>query len=145
MQIVIGWILILFGGGLYLAQLISSINFSLAQRLGIQEKPETADILFQRSERYTAYWDLVTLLWLPLAGVLMVIDHSWWPVMSLLGGAIYFDTAGREAVKNLSFQHQGLKVGTDKVRRVFFTSYYVMAVIAVIVMAFAISALYTSI
>lgn len=74
MQINIGWILIILGGGLYLAQIISSINFPLAQRLGIQEKPETSDTLLQRSERYTAYWDLLTLLWLPVAGILMVLS-----------------------------------------------------------------------
>jgi len=138
MQIIIGWILVVFGGGLYLAQIISSINFPLAQRLGIQEKPETSDTLLQRSERYTAYWDLFTLLWLPVAGVLMVTDHQWWPVMSLIGGAIYLDTAGREAAKTLSFRHEGVKVGTDKEQRVFFASYIVMLIIAVIVILFSI-------
>ncbi len=143
MQIILGWILIIFGGGLYLVQVISSINFPLAQRLGIQEKPETSDALLQRSERYTAYWDLLTLLWLPLAGILMVTDHHWWPIMSLVGGAIYFDAAGREAVKNLSFRHEGIKVGTDMEQRVFFASYIVMAIIAIYIIVFSISALYS--
>jgi len=141
MQVIIGWILIIFGGGLYIAQIISTINFPLAQRLGIQEKAETSDSLLQRSERYTAYWDLITLLWLPLAGVLMIIDHQWWPIMSLIGGAIYFDTAGREAVKNLSFQHEGIKVGTENERRVFFASYIVMAVIAIVVIVYSLVSL----
>ena len=113
MQVVIGWVLIIIGGALYLAQIISSVNFPLAQRLGIQEKPDTSDAILQRAERYTAYWDILTLLWLPVAGILMVTDHHWWPVVSLFGGAIYLDTAGREAAKNLSFQHEGIKVGTD--------------------------------
>lgn len=138
MQVIIGWTLIIFGGALYLAQVISSINFPLAQRLGIQEKPETSDMLLQRSERYTAYWDLLTLLWLPIAGILMVTNHHLWPIMSLIGGTIYLDTAGREAVKNLSFQHEGIKVGTDKEQRVFFASYIVMAVIAIIVIMYSI-------
>lgn len=138
MQVIIGWTLIIFGGALYLAQVISSINFSLAQRLGIQEKLETSDMLLQRSERYTAYWDLLTLLWLPIAGILMVTNHHLWPIMSLIGGTIYLDTAGREAVKNLSFQHEGIKVGTDKEQRVFFASYIVMAVIAIIVIMYSI-------
>ena len=137
MQVIIGWTLIIFGGALYLAQVISSVNFQLAQRLGLQEKPETSDALLQRSERYTAYWDLLTLLWLPVAGILMVTNHHLWPVISLIGGTIYLDTAGREAVKNLSFQHEGVKVGTEKERRVFFASYIVMAVIAVIVIIYS--------
>jgi len=137
-QTIIGWTLIVFGGGLYLAQIISSINFPFAQRLGIQEKPDTSDTIIQRSERYTAYWDLLTLLWLPIAGVLMVIDHNWWPIMSLIGASIYLDTAGREAVKTLSFLHEGIKVGTNKEQQVFFSFYIAMMVIAIIVIAYSI-------
>ena len=50
MQIILGWVLIIFGGGLYLAQIVSSINFPLAQHLGIQEKAETSDTVLQRCE-----------------------------------------------------------------------------------------------
>ncbi|MCK5335668.1 MAG: hypothetical protein KAQ67_05875 [Gammaproteobacteria bacterium] len=138
MQVTIGWVLLIFGGALYVAQIISSFNFSLAQRLGIQEKAEDSDTLLQRSERYTAYWDLVTLLWLPIAGILMIINHAWWPILSLMAGAIYLDTSGREAAKTLSFRHEGIRVGTDKEQQVFFVSYIVMAVIAVIVIAYSI-------
>jgi hypothetical protein len=122
------------GGALYLAQVISSVNFQLAQRLGIQEKAEVTDPLLQRSERYTAYWDLVTLGWLPLAGVLMIINHEWWPIMSLIGGS-------REAAKIISFRHEGIKSGTDKQQRLFFASYIVMAIIAITLIAYSVSAL----
>ena len=110
MQIILGWILILFPGILFLGQLISSFNFSLAQRLGLQEKPETADPLLLRAERYVAYWDLVTIVWLPVAGILMVVNHPWWPLVSLIGASIYIDAAGREAAKNLSFRHSPIHV-----------------------------------
>ena len=142
MQIILGWVFIIFGGGLYLAQIVSSINFPLAQHLGVQEKAETSDTVLQRSERYAAYWDLLMLIWLPVAGFLMVIDHRCWPIMSLVGGSIYLDTSGREAVKNLSFRHEGLNVGTVNEQRVFFASYIVMAIIAIIVIIFSISSLY---
>ena len=117
MQTTIGWISLILGGLLYFAQIISSVNFQLAQRLGIQESPESTDPIVQRSEKYTAYWDLLTLGWLPLAGVLMIINHEWWPIMSLIGGAIYLDTSGREAVKNISFRHEGIKTGTEKQKK----------------------------
>lgn len=141
MQEIIGWGLLILGGALYFTQVVSSLNFKLAQQLGIQEKPEFADQILQRSERYTAYWDLVTLGWLPLAGVLMIIDHEWWPIMSLIGGAIYLDTSGREAAKNISFRHEGIKVGTDKQQKLFFASYIVMAIIAIALISYSISAL----
>jgi len=141
MQIAMGWFLLVSGGVLYLAQIISSVNFQLAQKLGIQENPEDTDELVQTSERYTAYWDLLTLVWLPLSGALMITNHAWWPVMSLFGSAIYLDTAGREAAKNLSFRHEGLKAGTIKQQKVFFASYIVMALIALLVIAYSIASL----
>ena len=130
--------LLIFGGTLYLAQVISSANYPLAQRLGTQEKAENSDTLLQRSERYTAYWDLLMLLWLPIAGILMIANHAWWPIVSLIASAIYLDTSGREAAKNLSFRHEGVKVGTDNEQRVFFASYIVMALTAIIVIFYSI-------
>ena len=141
MQEIIGWGLLIMGGALYLAQVISSVNFQLAQRLGIQEKPEFTDQIIQRSERYIAYWDLVTLGWLPLAGILMIINHEWWPIMSLIGGAIYLDASGREAAKNISFRHEGFKVGTEKQNKLFFSSYIVMAIIGIALISYSISVL----
>jgi len=140
-QVTIGWILVFLGGALFCAQIISSINFQLAQRLGIQEKVEFTDPLLQRSERYTAYWDLVTLVWLPLAGILMIIDHEWWPIVSLLGGAIYFDISGREAVKYISFRHEGVRLGTEKQQKTFFATFIVMAVIGVFLIVYSINKL----
>ena len=141
MQTNIGWISLILGGLLYSAQIISSINFQLAQRWGIQEKPESTDLIVQRSERYTVYWDLLTLGWLPLAGVLMIINHEWWPIVSLIGGAIYLDTSGREAVKNISFRHEGIRTGTEKQKKVFFASYIIMVAIAITIITYSVSVL----
>jgi hypothetical protein len=137
MQLTIGWILILFPGILFLVQLFSSLNFSLAQKLGLQEKAQTADPLLIRAERYTAYWDLVTLVWLPIAGVFMVINHPWWPLISLIGASIYIDAAGREAAKNLSFRHEGIKAGTEQEQRLFFATYIVMVIIGLFVLIYS--------
>lgn len=141
MQLITGWVLLAIGGALYLAQVISSVNFQLAQRLGIQEDPEITNLLIQRSERYTAYWDLATLGCLPVAGILMIINHDWWPIMSLIGGAIYLDASGREAAKNISFRHEGMLTGTDKQQKIFFSSYIVMAVIGITLITYSVSVL----
>ena len=109
-QIILGWFLIIFPGILIVGQIISSVNFSLAQKLGLQEDPDETDSLLQRAERYTAYWDLITLVWLPLSGVLMVLNVPAWPLVSFFGGAIYIDTAGREAAKILCFKHEGIEL-----------------------------------
>lgn len=133
----LAWIQLLFGGALLLMQVISSINFPLAQRLGIQEDPAQTDPLLQRSERYTAYWDLFTLPWLPLGGVLMLAGQPYWPLVSLIGGAIYFDIAGREAAKNLSLRRGGVRTGSAAQQKLFFASYVVMGLLGVVAAAFA--------
>ena len=137
MQLFLGWVLIIFPGFLYAGQIISSVNFSLAQKLGLQENPGQADQLLQRSERYTAYWDLVTLLWLPLSGILMILNNSAWPLFALVGGAIYLDAAGREAVKILSFKHEGIRLGSAKQHRFFLSTYIIMAVLGIVTIVFS--------
>jgi hypothetical protein len=139
MQNFIGWMLIIFPGILYVGQVISSIDFPLAQRLGLQENPNEADPLLQRAERYAAYWDLVTLGWMPLAGILMVLDNSFWPIAALFSGAIYLDAAGREAAKNLSFKHEGIRIGAPTQQKLFFSTYIIMAVLALVVLIYSIN------
>ena len=129
MRSILGWLLIVFPGFLYLGQVISSVDFPLAQKLGLQEKPDETDKLLQRAERYTAYWDLVTLFWLPFSGVLMLLDYRAWPLFALVGGAIYLDASGREAAKILSFKHQGMRTGAPKQYRIFFSTYIIMALL----------------
>ena len=141
MEIYLGWILIILPGILFLAQVISSISFPLAQRLGIQEKSEHTDRLVLRAEQYVAYWDLLTLVWMPLAGILMVSGHQHWPLVALFGGAIFFDTSGREAAKNLSFRHEGLRVGPPGQNRFFFSTYIIMLVLALATIFTALRAL----
>ena len=141
MQLILGWLLIIFPGILFTSQIISSLNFKLAQKLGLQESPDSTDTILQRAELYTAYWDLITLVWLPLAGFLMVINHSTWPYVSLIGSAIYFDASGREAAKILSFKHEGVRIGPPKVQKLFFSTYIIMAIFAVIVMTYSLNKL----
>lgn len=137
MQSVLGWILIIFPGILFVGQVISSVNFPLAQRLGLQENPDHTDQLVQRAERYVAYWDLVTMIWMPLAGVLMVADSSWWPWVGFFAAAIYLDTSGREAAKWLSLKHEGLRMGPEKQHRFFFATYIIMAVLGLVILAYS--------
>ena len=75
MQDILGIIFIVLSAPLVVAQIISVLNFPLAQRLGLQEKSGTAYPLMRHLEINTAIWDLPTLIWLPVAGVLMMFDH----------------------------------------------------------------------
>lgn len=141
MQVLLGWIIIVVTGALFIAQLISSINFKLAQHLGIQEATDSADPLLLRAERYTAYWDLLTLIWMPVSGVLMVLNYSHWPYFLLIGSVIYIDASGREAAKNLSFKHHGLKTGSRNQRTIFFASYIIMLLVGISALLYSLNSL----
>lgn len=102
---------------LYIGQLISTANFALAQRLGLQERPDNADSLVGGLELWAARWDLLWLWTLPAAGILMLIDHAWWPYAALIGGGAYIDTGGREGAKVLGLRQQGVRTGTPSEHR----------------------------
>jgi hypothetical protein len=139
MQTALGWILIIFPGILFIAQLISSINFKLAQQLGLQEDPENADPILQRAERYTAYWDLLTMGWLPITGILMLTNNQYWPYIALVAAGIYFDASGREAAKILCFKHEHLNAGSPLQQTFFFSTYIIMALLAITVLAYSLN------
>lgn len=101
-------------GIIYIGQVISALNFTLAQNLGLQEKSESTDPLFSHDALGTARWDLLSLWILPVAGVIFLLDYSCWNNLALIGGAVYIDTGGRQAIKLLDFRSQRIRVGTPK-------------------------------
>ena len=139
MRIALGTLVILVGSISLIGQLLSTIDFELAQRLGLQEKDETTEPLFRRLEQYTARWDIVLHWTLPLAGVLMVADHRWWPYVALVASGVYLDTAGREAAKHLGLRAEGVRIGGQSEVRLYFGFVTLMAVTGLAVLAFAVA------
>lgn len=137
MLLVFGWIFLVIPGLLVAGQAVSVISFPLAQRLGLQEKAGTSDPLKLRAELYTARWDLPTLIWLPVAGALMLLEHAWWPYLCLVGGAVFVDAAGREAAKILSMKAEGVRVGTAAEQALMFAAYSVMGALGLIAIVLA--------
>ena len=66
-------ILFLLMWPVYFGQLLSAVHLPLAQRLGLQERPDTIDSVYARDAAGTARWDLLSMWTLPLGGVLMLI------------------------------------------------------------------------
>ncbi len=102
---------------IYLGQVVSVVNLPLAQRLGLQEQPDTIDPVYARDTAGTARWDLVAMWTLPAAGILMLTDSSLWPYLVLIGGAVYVDTGGRQGIKLLGYRTEGVRVGTSQAVR----------------------------
>ena len=120
---------------MYAGQLISVVNFGLAQRLGLQESPDNTDPLSSGLEMWTARWDLVWLWTLPTAGILMLMDHAWWPYAAMIGGGAYVDTGGREAAKVLGLKQQGVRTGSPGENRLYMivvTSLVVIGLLAIV-------------
>ncbi|MFH0788345.1 MAG: hypothetical protein V2B13_12115 [Pseudomonadota bacterium] len=62
----------------------------------------------------------------------MLMDHPWWPILSLVAGGIYLDGAGRESAKYLSLHKSGVRIGTSKqvkTAQVFFASMFLVALL----------------
>ena len=137
MRIVLGIICVLFGGLGWVGQAISAINFPLAQRLGLQEKSEGIDSVYQQAELNAARWDSLVLWTLIAAGILMLINHYWWPYLSLIAGGIYLDGGGREAAKYLSLRKSGVRVGSSKELKMAATLFILMMVVALWVIIYA--------
>jgi hypothetical protein len=62
---VTGIVCLVFGLLCFIGQLISVINFDLAQQLGLQERDEATEPLYRQLELNTARWDLAVLWMLP--------------------------------------------------------------------------------
>ena len=138
MRIILGIICVIFGGIGWIGQLISGINYPLAQRLGLQEKDEGTDPIYRRAEKNAARWDSFVLWTLLVAGLLMLMNNAWWPLLSLIAGGIYLDGAGREFAKCISLRKGGIKIGTPKDLRVAAFFFLLMAVISIWVIIYAI-------
>jgi hypothetical protein len=114
MRIALGILALLFGLVGFLGQLVSAVEFRLAQRLGLQEGNEETEPLYRRLELNTARWDLFVLWTLPVAGVLMLGGHAWWPYVALVAGGVSADAGGRETAKLLGLRAQGIRIGSAR-------------------------------
>lgn len=117
MTIALGLLALIVGAFGVVGQVVSALDFRVAQRLGFQEKDEGTDALYRLLELHTARWDLFVLWTLPVAGILMLLDHPWWPYAALLAGGVNLDAGGREAAKILGARAAGVRVGTPRETR----------------------------
>ncbi|MBO6755119.1 MAG: hypothetical protein JJ902_02250 [Roseibium sp.] len=123
LQMTVGWAWATIGALLYAGQLVSTISFPLAQRLGLQEKAANADPLVGRLERMAARWDLAVLWLPPIAGVLMLSDHALWRPVCLIAGGVYLDAGGREWSKVAGLSRHGIPIGSDKERVIIYATF----------------------
>lgn len=103
--------LIVFGLLAWGGQTISWFAPRTAERLSLVEREDTVEPVYWADIRGEALWDLLTLWTLVAAGVLLLLDHRWWPYFGLLGGAVYLYFAGRGILSRLEMQRRGFRIG----------------------------------
>jgi hypothetical protein len=93
-------------------QMVAWFAPETAIRLGLVENPSEVEPPFQIDARGEALWDLLTLWTMAVAGVLLVIDHAWWPYFGLVGGGAYLYFAGRGITVRVLLRRHGVRIGT---------------------------------
>jgi hypothetical protein len=136
-----GIVWVVLGTIIVIGRLTSTIDFSLAQQLGLQERDDRTDPLFRQLELNTARWGLVVLWTLPAAGILMLVDRAWWPYAALVAGGAHMDTAGRETAKVPGLRTHGVRTGSERDARLFFFFTGLMSLIGVWCIACGLGAL----
>lgn len=112
MEIVWGVVLILLGGIAWLGQLICVFSPSLGIKWGLMEAPTDTDRVLFIEGRGEAIWDALMIWTLPLCGVLMIIDHPYWPYIGLVGGGSYLYFSGRVITTRIVLQRNRVSIGT---------------------------------
>jgi hypothetical protein len=122
MNTAIAVIVILLGALAWVGQLLSTLVPETAAKLGLIEKPEEVDPAFYADARGEAIWDSLALWTLPLAGVLILLGHPWWPTFGLAGGAIYVYFGGRGIVTRMMLKNRGVRIGAPSTAMVYYVT-----------------------
>ncbi len=96
----------------WVGQLIYAISPGLAVRLGLGEAESDVDDVFYIDARGEAIWDSLIIWVLPVAGILMMLQHPHWPYFALVGGGSYVYFAGRNLTTRCMMQRRGIRIGT---------------------------------
>jgi len=130
-----GIILTLLSAIAYFGQVVATFWPGTASRLGLTEPEQEVDPAFYADVRGEAFWDVLTLWTLPLAGLLLILDHPLWPYFGLIGGGMYLYFAGRGIFVRRELQRRHIRIGnaeTLKVAYALLTLWGLSAVITII-------------
>ncbi|MBT8227551.1 MAG: hypothetical protein HKP61_08755 [Dactylosporangium sp.] len=139
----IAWGVVVLVAGLtcWLGQAIAASVPATAVKLGLTEPERDVDPGVHADTRGEAWWDTAITWPLPVAGVLLIIDHGWWPYFGLFGGAVYTYATGRWVFTRQVMLARGIRVGTPAAVRTGRIAFAIWGAIAVVTMIAAVAAL----
>lgn len=125
----------------WLGQTIAALWPTTATKLGLIEPEADVDPTFYADVRGEAYWDMVILWTLPVAGILLILNNPWWAYFGLVGGGMYLYFAGRGIVQRLSMQRRGIRIGKPETMKLFNAVLTLWGLIALVTIILAIVAI----
>ncbi len=141
MNIIWGIFLAIITSIAYFGQAITAFWPETAVRLGLTEAEADVDPTFYADVRGEAIWDTAVLWVLPVAGVLLLLNHPTWVYFGLAGGGIYLYFAGRGIVVRRVMQRRGIRIGTPQSLKTIYLFLTIWGVTAVITIIMAVAAL----
>lgn len=142
MNIIWGAVLIIFTLILcWLGQITVVLTPNLATRLGLVEPEADVDPVFSADGRGEALWDSLILWTLPVAGILLILNSSWWAYFGLVGGGMYLYFAGRGIAQRLVMQRRGIRIGKPEQQKLFYAVLVLWGLIALITIVIAVMTL----
>ncbi len=82
-----------------------------ATRLSLVEAEDSVEAVYWADIRGEALWDLLSLWTLVAAGILLIVGHSAWAYLGLVGGGMYVYFAGRGILTRLELRRRGFRIG----------------------------------
>ena len=139
MHLIWGVILVSVTLKCWIGQLIIAISPKMAVKIRIAESEDDLDPTFFADMRGEAIWDSMILWILPVAGLLLVINNSYWAYFGLVGGGTYLYFVGRGIVSRMTMQRLGINIGKSNLKVNFFLVLW--GIISVVTITMAVAAL----
>ncbi|MGB3714830.1 MAG: hypothetical protein WA996_10410 [Candidatus Promineifilaceae bacterium] len=125
----------------WLMQVIVTLAPSLASKWGFIEPKSEVDPTFLVDAKGEAIWDSLILWTLPVAGILLLLDNSYWAYFGLVGGGMYVYFAGRGIVVRQMMQRRGIRIGNPDNLKLFYAFLILWGLIGVVTIVLAVAAL----
>jgi hypothetical protein len=141
MNIIWGAILTIFSLLGWIGQAITALSPKVAVKFGLTEPESDVDPTFYVDVRGESIWDTMILWTLPVAGILLMLNHSLWAYFGLIGGGMYLYFAGRGITVRLAMQRRGIRIGMPKTLASIYVFLSLWGLVAVVTIIMAVAAL----
>ena len=144
MDLILGIVIIFFSLLGWLGQMLTAVSHKHAAKFGLTESESDVDPAFFADVRGEALWDTINLWILPVAGILLLLNNSWWAYFGLVGGGMYFYFAGRGIIVRIVMQRRGSRIGKPETLKVVYIFLTIWGLIALVTIFMAVADLRTA-